>query len=54
MDWKEKIIEGMKLIRKGCAEQDEYFRCGECPFAKYCVDSPDLDYPEDWEIEEDE
>ena len=51
-NWRKNIIEGMKLIKKGCAEQDSWFGCEECPLAKYCIVSPDIPYPEDWKIEE--
>lgn len=36
MDWKEKIKEGMKLIRRGCIEQTEWTKCHECPFKTFC------------------
>ena len=36
MNWKEKIEEGMLLIKKGCNEQTEWAKCHECPFKDYC------------------
>lgn len=37
MDWKEKIKIGMKLIAKGCNENQESINCSECPFDIFCV-----------------
>lgn len=36
MDWKEKIEEGMKLIKEGCTEQTECRKCRDCPFTDFC------------------
>ena len=36
MDWKEKIKEGMKLIKEGCTEQKEWRKCHDCPFTTFC------------------
>ena len=35
MNWKEKILEGMKLIREGCKENISWLNCSECPFDEY-------------------
>ena len=37
MDWKEKIKEGIKLIKEGCLEQTEWEKCYDCPFGTVCV-----------------
>lgn len=59
MDWKEKIIEGMKLIRKGCFENDDYSNCFEnCPLAELCAHTKVCYHPVFWDnyvdLEEDE
>lgn len=33
MDWKERMIKGMEIIKKAC--HDAVFCC-DCPFSKYC------------------
>lgn len=38
MDWKEKIKEGMKLIKEGCTEQTDLTMCHKCPFYDFCWD----------------
>lgn len=39
MDWKEKILTGMKLIHEGCKEAGDSASCCEkCPFEPYCSD----------------
>ena len=39
MDWKEKILTGMKLINEGCKEAENSFSsCVKCPFEPYCND----------------
>lgn len=48
MDWKEKIEEGMKLIKEGCAEGT---KCYQCPFNEYCIILED-NAPDNWETEE--
>lgn len=54
MYWKDKIIEGMKLIKKGCEKaHDDINKCDDCPFVSYC-DAITLEYyrePFKWEIE---
>ena len=37
MDWKQKMIEGMRLIREACNTNDEWNQCERCPFDKYCT-----------------
>ena len=37
MNWKEKILEGMKLIKQGCFENKNWNDCKFCPFDKYCT-----------------
>jgi len=55
MDWKTKILEGMKLIKQGCSENEMWTDCHKCPFTKYCDLCIDeemwVGVPEDWEIE---
>lgn len=37
MDWKDEIIEGMKLIKKGCEKAyEDINKCDDCPFWSYC------------------
>ncbi|MBR4155419.1 MAG: hypothetical protein IKU01_01770 [Bacteroidales bacterium] len=36
-DWKDTVREGMKLIQKGCRENEEWNGCAECPFDVYCT-----------------
>lgn len=52
-NYKEMILAGMKLIKKGCLEKKD---CFNCPFTYYC-DSIDLagkPLPKKWEIEEED
>lgn len=50
MDWKEKIIEGMKLIRKGCLENDNDSNCyAECPLAELCANTKVCYHPVFWD-----
>lgn len=37
MDWKEKIITAMTLLKEACGENTEWAECAECPFGDYCV-----------------
>ena len=46
MNWKEKILIGMKLINEGCtevADENNSSCCEKCPFEPYCSDEF-LDY----------
>ena len=54
-DWKKKVLEGMKLIREGCKENNSWVSCCECPFDEYCTammsttsnyESPDTEWKE--------
>ncbi len=56
MNWKEKIKEGLKLIKKGCASQDSWNKCYECPFYDYCttLEENGSVVPNEWELEADE
>ena len=36
MDWKEKMLEGMRLLQEGCDENPSG-ECVNCPFDKYCT-----------------
>lgn len=53
-NWKDEIIEGMKLIKKGCKKAyTDINKCDDCPFGSYC-DAITLDYycaPFVWRIE---
>lgn len=44
MDWKEKILEGMKLIREGCKGNASWVNCCECPYDEYCTAMMSRDY----------
>lgn len=35
--WQEKMIQGMKLIKEACHENDEWNACSSCPFDFYCT-----------------
>ena len=37
MDWKQKMVEGMRLMREACNANGEWDKCKECPFDKYCT-----------------
>ena len=37
MDWKEEILEGMKLIKEGCSDISSWGKCQDCPFNTYCT-----------------
>ena len=37
MDWKEKMLIGMKQIQEACQENKEWCKCKECPFDEYCT-----------------
>ena len=37
MNWEEKITEGMKLIKEGCINQNNWIDCPKCPFDDYCT-----------------
>ena len=55
--WQLKILEGMKLIKEGCSENDSWACCNECPFTDSCdiiqEHHPELllNVPQVWEIE---
>ena len=36
MDWKEKVLVGMKLIKEGCHESTDWTNCKDCPFDEFC------------------
>ena len=46
MNWKEKIKEGIKLIKEGCKEKQKGNKCIDCPFNEYCTFN---DYVYFWE-----
>lgn len=53
MDWKEKILTGMKLIHDGCKEVEEWANCNDCPFSEICMPSDsastwNFDIPSNW------
>lgn len=37
MDWKQKMLEGMRLVREACEANGEWNKCDHCPFDKYCT-----------------
>jgi uncharacterized protein (UPF0179 family) len=41
MDWKERMLVGMKLISEACASNDSWKACKECPFDMLCTDLND-------------
>lgn len=54
--WQLKILEGMKLIKEGCSENNFWACCNECPFTNSCdiiqKHAHKFPYtPEEWEIE---
>lgn len=36
MDWKEKMRDGMKMIRDACEENGDWSNCSKCPFENLC------------------
>lgn len=52
MDWKEKILIGMKLIREGCKEVGDWPTCQYCPFTHYCCANFGEDAPSVWTDQE--
>lgn len=53
MDWKEKIITAMALLKQACGENGEWAKCAECPFSDYCdyiMESSGGLTPEEFEI----
>ena len=48
MDWKEKILEGMKLIHEGCKEVEDWPTCQYCPFTHFCPTEYGDDSPSNW------
>lgn len=36
MGWENKILAGMKLIKEGCEENEQWASCSTCPFDDYC------------------
>ena len=54
MDFSEKIKNGMKLIAKGCMENEDWSKCEDCPFDGICdvlVQSGMVE-PSEWRMEE--
>lgn len=49
MDWKEKIAEGMRLIKEGC-DKNPGLCSSHCPFDEYCniLWSNKKGTPDDW------
>ena len=37
MDWKQKMTEGMRLMREACNANGEWNKCHHCPFDRYCT-----------------
>ena len=51
MDWKEKMIEGMNLIREACVENDTDGEClNDCPLAELCAHTKVNFHPICWEF----
>lgn len=53
MDWKEKMITAMTLLKEACKENTGWGKCAECPFENYCdyiMESSAGLTPEDFEI----
>jgi len=54
MDWKEKMIIAMTLLKEACGENTEWAKCAECPFEEYCDYCTTEDFsgltPEEFEI----
>lgn len=36
MDWKEKMRDGMKMIKDACEENHDWSNCSKCPFENLC------------------
>ena len=56
MDWENKILAGMELIKEGCEENELWSSCFTCPFDDYCNmllhGSGNLDItPDSWVVE---
>lgn len=47
MDNKEKMFEALKMIANACSE---IMDCDECPFYTVCRFTEELDFPADWEF----
>ena len=50
--WKEKIREGMKLIREGCQLKGEWGMCNDCPCTDLCDVLMDAAHNEGREFDE--
>ena len=37
MNWKEKISQGMQLIKEGCKENTSWMNCHQCPLDDLCT-----------------
>ena len=36
MDWISEMREGMKMMAKACAKNEEWSKCNDCPFCGWC------------------
>lgn len=36
MDWKEEMLEAMKMMKSACAKNNVWMGCVDCPFDLYC------------------
>lgn len=56
--WYDEILEGMKMIKRGCEKNHNWENCADCPFDPYCTvvmtALNDLTYPSDWFEEKEE
>lgn len=58
MDWKQKMAEGMRLMREACTANSDWSKCKECPFDKYCTALMEAELIDpfeglDWELDSD-
>jgi len=40
MSWQEMILMGMKLIKAGCEDVEDFSYCPNCPFYNFCSHNP--------------
>lgn len=58
MNWAQKMLEGMRLIREACDSNEEWSKCDKCPFDKYCTALMEVDLIDpfegvNWELDSD-
>ena len=48
MNWREKILTGMRLIHEGCKENPDWINCNMCPMNEVCNSLEEDKDVEDW------